>query len=115
MSSSHKYCLQAASNFLGDVLFFLAMMKTSPLVVAVGTSLTLPLAVIGDFLIHQSASALALVGCVIVLASFGVLGLASSKDERNMPVRKTIQEDSGSTHGTEDEEFELRPALHTSE
>ena len=41
---------------------------------SVGQSLTMPLAVLGDFLLHGSASVLAILGCVIVLASFGVLG-----------------------------------------
>lgn len=62
-------------TFCGDILYLTAVMKTTPLVAGVGQSLTMPLAVIGDFLLHGTASFLAILGCVVVLVSFGVLGM----------------------------------------
>ncbi|KIP09015.1 hypothetical protein PHLGIDRAFT_58180, partial [Phlebiopsis gigantea 11061_1 CR5-6] len=69
--------VNAGVTVTGDLMYLIAMMKTTPLVVSVGQSLTMPLAVLGDFFLHGTASLLAILGCVIVLLSFGVLGLES--------------------------------------
>ena len=67
----------------GDLMYLIAMMKTTPLVVSVGQSLTMPLAVLGDFVLHGTASFLAILGCVIVLLSFGMLGLESPAEGKH--------------------------------
>lgn len=62
-----------------DYIYVLAMLKTTPVVVTIGLSLTIPLAVIGDALINVSASGQATVGACLVLFSFVILGLDSAK------------------------------------
>lgn len=69
-----------ATTVVADVLWFVAMMKTTPVVASVGQSLTMPFALIGDFFLHGTVSILAILGCAVVLASFGVLGLDSRKE-----------------------------------
>ena len=72
--------VQVATTVVADVLWVVAMMKTTPVVASVGQSLTMPLAIVGDFVLHGAASVLAILGCVVVLASFGVLGLDTRKE-----------------------------------
>lgn len=62
-----------------DYIYVLAMLKTTPVVVTIGLSLTIPLAVIGDTLINVSTSGQAIVGACLVLLSFVILGLDSAK------------------------------------
>jgi solute carrier family 35 protein F5 len=58
-----------------DYLYVLAMLKTTPLVVTVGISLTIPLALVGDFFIATHPTGQAVLGACIVLASFVAVGL----------------------------------------
>ncbi|KAG9103270.1 hypothetical protein FRC06_011561 [Ceratobasidium sp. 370] len=58
-----------------DFIYVLAMLKTTPLVVTIGLSLTIPLAVGGDFFLGKSTSAQPLVGAALVLVAFIVVGL----------------------------------------
>lgn len=60
------------------------MLKTTPLVVTVGLSLTIPLAVGGDLLLGNSTSAQALIGATFVLLAFIVVGL-EDRDEATVP------------------------------
>lgn len=60
------------------------MLKTTPLVVTVGLSLTIPLAVGGDLLLGTSASAQTLIGATFVLLAFIVVGL-EDRDEATVP------------------------------
>jgi solute carrier family 35, member F5 len=62
-----------------DFIYVLAMLKTTPLVVTVGLSLTIPLAVLGDFLLGQPAAAIVVLGAVLVLFSFVAVGWEDSK------------------------------------
>ncbi|KAI9621341.1 hypothetical protein H4Q26_015840 [Puccinia striiformis f. sp. tritici PST-130] len=57
--------LNAMCTFVSDYIYMLAMLKTSPLVVTLGISLTLPVAVIGDIF----------KGAGLVLSSFVILSL----------------------------------------
>lgn len=57
------------------------MLKTTPLVVTIGLSLTIPLAVLGDLFLGRSATAIGLLGAVLVLISFGVVGLEDAQQE----------------------------------
>ncbi|KAJ1304483.1 hypothetical protein OPQ81_005629 [Rhizoctonia solani] len=63
-----------------DFIYVLAMLKTTPLVVTVGLSLTIPLAVGGDLFLGTSTSAQALIGAALVLASFVVIGLEDQEE-----------------------------------
>ncbi|KAH7339526.1 hypothetical protein B0J17DRAFT_655521 [Rhizoctonia solani] len=63
-----------------DFIYVLAMLKTTPLVVTVGLSLTIPLAVGGDLLLGTSTSAQALIGAALVLVAFVVIGLEDREE-----------------------------------
>ena len=58
-----------------DYLYVLAMLKTTPLVVTIGLSLTIPMATFGDFLVGRLPSAQALLGACLVLISFTAVNL----------------------------------------
>ncbi|KAJ2349497.1 hypothetical protein GGF43_004405 [Coemansia sp. RSA 2618] len=58
-------------TFLSDYLWLLSMLMTSPLVVTLGLSLTIPLSMAGDILFKGSAVALPYyIGALLVLAAF---------------------------------------------
>lgn len=65
-----------------DYIYVLAMLKTTPLVVTVGLSLTMPLAVLGDFLLHKTVKFQVIIGAAVVLLSFVVVGLENMKVEK---------------------------------
>jgi solute carrier family 35 protein F5 len=62
-----------------DFIYVLAMLKTTPLVVTIGLSLTIPLAVLGDFLLGKPATGQVLFGATLVLFSFVAVGIQSSE------------------------------------
>ncbi|OBZ80040.1 hypothetical protein A0H81_00892 [Grifola frondosa] len=64
-----------------DYIYVLAMLKTTPLVVTVGLSLTMPLAVLGDFLLQKPTRAQVIIGAAIVLLSFVAVGMEDSRNE----------------------------------
>ncbi len=68
-----------AITLSSDYIYVLAMLKTTPLVVTVGLSLTMPLAVVGDFFLGRPAKAQVVFGALIVIASFFALGLEDSR------------------------------------
>lgn len=57
------------------------MLKTTPLVVTVGLSLTIPVAVAGDFVLNKSVTLMSVFGALLVLVSFVIIGLENSKEE----------------------------------
>lgn len=67
-----------AITLSSDYLYVLAMLKTTPLVVTVGLSLTIPLAVVGDFLLNRPATVQVVLGSLLVLGSFVAVGLDRS-------------------------------------
>ncbi|KAF9452664.1 hypothetical protein P691DRAFT_803782 [Macrolepiota fuliginosa MF-IS2] len=64
-----------------DYLYVLAMLKTTPLVVTVGISLTIPVAVLGDFILNVPASAQVMIGAALVLVGFTAIGSDKSNAE----------------------------------
>ncbi|KAH0838399.1 hypothetical protein J3R83DRAFT_6706 [Lanmaoa asiatica] len=62
-----------------DYIYVIAMLKTTPLVVTVGLSLTIPLAVVGDYFLGKPATFQVLVGAVLVTGAFIVVGVENSK------------------------------------
>jgi solute carrier family 35, member F5 len=64
-----------------DYIYVLSMLKTTPLVVTIGLSLTIPLAVVGDLIFNKPASGQVLIGATLVLISFIAVGVANSKAE----------------------------------
>ncbi|KAG8700441.1 hypothetical protein FRC08_004701, partial [Ceratobasidium sp. 394] len=66
-----------------DFIYVLAMLKTTPLVVTIGLSLTIPLAVGGDLFLGKQTSAQSLIGATLVLLAFIVVGL-EDRDEASV-------------------------------
>lgn len=64
-----------------DYIYVLAMLKTTPLVVTIGLSLTIPLAVFGDALLGHPAATQVLLGAVLVFFSFVVVGVHGADEE----------------------------------
>lgn len=78
-----------------DFIYVLAMLKTTPLVVTVGLSLTIPLAVGGDLLLGTSTSAQALIGAALVLVAFVVIGLEDREEAHLIDRSLHIDADQG--------------------
>lgn len=58
-----------------DYIYVLAMLKTTPLVVTIGLSLTIPVAVVGDFFLSKPTRGQVIIGALLVLVSFFAVGL----------------------------------------
>ncbi|KAJ7169992.1 hypothetical protein C8R46DRAFT_895889 [Mycena filopes] len=71
--------INMAITLSSDYLYVLAMLKTTPLVVTVGLSLTIPLAVIGDFILGRFTRGQVIFGALLVLLSFVVVGIRQRK------------------------------------
>jgi len=65
-------------TLLSDYIYVIAMLKTTPLVATIGLSLTIPLAVIGDYFLSKPAAFQVLLGAVLVTAGFIVVGVEDS-------------------------------------
>lgn len=70
-----------AITLSSDFIYVLAMLKTTPLVVTIGLSLTIPLAVLGDFVLGRPSAGQVLLGAGLVLVSFLAVGLQSAENE----------------------------------
>ena len=62
-----------------DYIYVLAMLKTTPLVVTIGLSLTIPLAIIGDFFLKIPTATQAILGALLVVGAFVVVGVENSR------------------------------------
>ena len=76
-----------------DFIYVIAMLKTTPLVVTVGLSLTIPVAVAGDFLLGKTVRLMSLLGAFLVLGSFVVVGLEDSRNEEALAEEAAGTED----------------------
>jgi solute carrier family 35 protein F5 len=74
LSSAHTYN-QMFITLTSDYLYVLAMLKTSPLVVTIGLSLTIPLAVVGDLVLGKPTAGQVIIGAFLVLVSFIAVGM----------------------------------------
>ncbi|KAF7307021.1 hypothetical protein MIND_00495100 [Mycena indigotica] len=86
-----------------DFIYVLAMLKTTPLVVTVGLSLTIPLAVIGDFLLSKFTRGQVIFGAILVLVSFVVVGLDNEKIKPREDAEPAAEDEE------EDEDEDIRP------
>lgn len=75
-----------AITLSSDYLYVLAMLKTTPLVVTVGLSLTIPVAVIGDFFLQRPTHIQVVIGAILVLASFIAIGVDNDVNQENKQV-----------------------------
>ncbi|KAF2011211.1 hypothetical protein BU24DRAFT_354036 [Aaosphaeria arxii CBS 175.79] len=74
--------VNSASSLVSDFCWAYAMLLTSPLVVTVGLSLTIPLSLIGQMVLDaQYSSALYWVGAAVMLLSFIFINHEEKKDE----------------------------------
>jgi solute carrier family 35, member F5 len=65
-----------AITFISDYLWILAMLMTSPLIVTMGLSLTIPLALFGDFMFKGQLKGLFYwFGAVLVLTGFSIVNV----------------------------------------
>ncbi|KAF4468975.1 integral membrane [Fusarium albosuccineum] len=72
----------AVSSFVSDISWAFALLMTSPLVVTVGLSLTIPLSLIGEILQYSQYSSFTYwVGAAVVLVSFIVVSRESQQEE----------------------------------
>ncbi|KAG2211875.1 hypothetical protein INT47_004562 [Mucor saturninus] len=68
-------------TFLSDYLWLLSMLMTSPLVVTLGISLTIPLALVGDVVFKHFMPGLQYaIGATLVVAGFFVVNIATLSD-----------------------------------
>jgi solute carrier family 35 protein F5 len=73
-----SYFGQMVITWSSDYLYVLAMLKTTPLVVTVGISLTIPVAVLGDFILNTPVHAQVMIGAALVLVGFVAIGSDNS-------------------------------------
>lgn len=97
-----------AITLSSDYIYVIAMLKTTPLVVTVGLSLTMPLAVLGDLFLGRPARAQVVFGAVIVVSSFLVLGLEDSRHAEDHDLISSNRTNQSSGTGDDlDEEVSL--------
>jgi solute carrier family 35 protein F5 len=85
------------ASFVSDISWAYAMLLTTPLVVTVGLSLTIPLSLIGEMIQYQQyASIIYWIGAAVVFVSFLFVN-HESREEEEQPHRPSplAQEDSG--------------------
>ena len=76
----------AVISMISDICWGLAVLLTSPLVVTVGLTLTIPLSLVGQIIINaQYSSGLYWLGAVIIVISFTVVSLESKIEEEDIP------------------------------
>ncbi|KAG0179280.1 hypothetical protein DFQ28_003074 [Apophysomyces sp. BC1034] len=74
-------------TFLSDYLWLLAMLMTSPLVVTLGISLTIPLALVGDVVIKHTVPDLQYIcGTILVLIGFFAVNVAALSDVQDKAI-----------------------------
>ena len=79
--------LNALASCVADLAWGYAVLMTSPIVVTVGLSMTIPFSLIGQMLLNsQTASVLYWVGAVMVVLSFLFVNHEEKKDEETAPL-----------------------------
>ncbi|KAI8344635.1 hypothetical protein BC941DRAFT_508166 [Chlamydoabsidia padenii] len=74
-------------TFLSDYLWLISMLMTSPLVVTLGITLTVPLALIGDIILkHILPGVQYLVGACLVVAGFFLVNIDSLQDDQDRDI-----------------------------
>ncbi|WVQ93489.1 hypothetical protein IAU59_000563 [Kwoniella sp. CBS 9459] len=80
-----NFCITLSS----DYLYVLAMLKTTPMLVTIGLSLTIPLALLGSLFVPSASSAdaitlLSLLGAGLVFAGFAMLGWQGYEENKHV-------------------------------
>lgn len=83
--------VNSISSLISDICWAYAMLLTTPLVVTVGLSLTIPLSLVGQIILQgQYASVLYWIGATIVFASFLIVNQESKEDEEVMEEQEDL-------------------------
>ncbi|KAG8886187.1 hypothetical protein FRB97_007225 [Tulasnella sp. 331] len=86
-----------------DYIYLIAMLKTTPLVVTIGLSLTIPFAVLGDWtILNIGATWQTVIGATLVIGSFIALGIEGSQSEVGSNVEVTQSGYEGLNASSED-------------
>ncbi|PPQ89384.1 hypothetical protein CVT25_002202 [Psilocybe cyanescens] len=72
--------INMAITLSSDYIYVLAMLKTTPLVVTIGLSLTIPVAVMGDFIRLRPSKFQVIIGALLVLCSFVAIGFEDAEE-----------------------------------
>ncbi|CCK68798.1 uncharacterized protein KNAG_0B03560 [Huiozyma naganishii CBS 8797] len=86
--------LNCVITFISDFCWAKAMLLTSPLTVTVGLSVTIPVAIFGDFIFrHKKMSFVYLIGAVFILSSFFIISRSSEEEhfERAMSEEEALE------------------------
>ncbi|KAJ7706063.1 hypothetical protein B0H17DRAFT_608998 [Mycena rosella] len=94
------FLLQMGITLSSDYLYVLAMLKTTPLVATVGLSLTIPLAVLGDFMLGKFTRGQVILGAILVLVSFVVVGLENEKVKTREVVPADVSDEQDDARGS---------------
>ena len=88
--------INSLSSLLSDIAWAYAMILTSPLVVTVGLSLTIPLSLVGELVIQGVVKGWGYwLGAAIVVAGFGVVEGEGKKEEVDIEVEVEGEEEAG--------------------
>lgn len=86
--------INAASSLVSDLCWAYATLYTSPLIVTIGLSLTIPLSLVGQiFLDDEHASAIYWLGAGIVVLSFIFINYEAHEDKEHSEVHPGPEED----------------------
>ncbi|CDH56923.1 yml018c-like protein [Lichtheimia corymbifera JMRC:FSU:9682] len=89
-------------TFISDYLWLLAMLMTSPLVVTLGISLTIPLALVGDLVIkHIIPGWQYIVGALLVITGFVIVNLATLPNPDEKPTYSAVSQNENENHELE--------------
>lgn len=108
--------VNAAITLSSDFIYVIAMLKTTPLVVTVGLSLTLPLSLIGDLILKKPSKLQVVLGAVFVLLSFVAIGLEDSRNKEEEDLisgRPITQEESDGGVRLEEDVVQEPPLRHS--
>ncbi|APA11118.1 hypothetical protein SS1G_03129 [Sclerotinia sclerotiorum 1980 UF-70] len=97
--------LNSLSSFISDYCWAYAMLLTTPLVVTVGLSMTIPLSLVGQmWLNEQTSTGVYWVGALVVVGSFVFVNHESKEeekreagDERIIPIVVVVDHDAGAS------------------
>ncbi|KAG8816860.1 hypothetical protein FRC17_000159, partial [Serendipita sp. 399] len=80
--------INMAVTFSSDFLYVIAMLKTTPLVVTIGLTLTIPLAILGDVVLQSRIITLeGIFGATMVITAFAFIGWEDSITTATSPDR----------------------------
>ncbi|KAL6878951.1 hypothetical protein J3F83DRAFT_711715 [Trichoderma novae-zelandiae] len=96
--------INAVASFVSDISWALAMLLTTPLVVTVGLSLTIPLSLIGEMVQYQQYSSFVYwIGAAVVFVSFVFVNHETREEDTGKVAGVAADVDEGVVYGRLDE------------